>query len=156
MKRVQVQNTLLDPSQPPSNSFFPSQYTQITTERQLKFSAYLAKRYGAISGRFGILENTGGFGLKLHLLNDSLILSGDIFEFANPLKPHPRIKLYADYRFLDHLFITAGADDVANPRVLDSETPTRVVSGKDFFFGAGFYFTDDDIKLLLSALPIRF
>jgi len=156
VKRVQVQNTLLDPSQPPSNSFFPSQYTQITTERQLKFSAYLAKRYGAISGRFGILENTGGFGLKLHLLNDSLILSGDIFEFANPLKPHPRIKLYADYRFLDHLFITAGADDVANPRVLDSETPTRVVSGKDFFFGAGFYFTDDDIKLLLSALPIRF
>src|SRR5216684_466231 len=95
-------------------------------------------------------------GVKLHLLNDSLILSGDIFEFANPLKQHPRIKVYADYRFLDHLFITAGADDIANRRELDNETPTRVVSGKDFFVGGGFYFTDDDIKLLLSALPLRF
>jgi len=156
VRRVQIQNTLLDPSQPPSNSFFPSRYTQIITERQLKFSAYLAKRYGPISGRFGILENTGGFGVKLHLLNDSLILSGDIFEFANPLKQHPRIKVYADYRFLDHLFITVGADDIANRRELDNETPTRVVSGKDFFVGGGFYFTDDDIKLLLSALPLRF
>jgi phospholipid/cholesterol/gamma-HCH transport system substrate-binding protein len=154
VKRVQVQNTLLDPPGP--NQFFPNSYTQITTERTLKFSAYLAKRYGPISGRFGILENTGGFGLKLHLLNDALVLSGDIFEFANPLKLHPRIKVYADYRFLDHLFVTVGADDIANPRALDTETPTRVVSGKDFFVGAGFYFTDDDIKLLLGALPIRF
>jgi len=154
VKRVQVQNTLLDPPGP--NSFFPNSYTQITTERTLKFSAYLAKRYGPLSGRFGILENTGGFGLKLHLLNDALVLSGDVFEFANPLKLHPRIKVYADYRFLDHLFVTVGADDIANPRVLDTETPTRVVSGKDFFVGAGFYFTDEDIKLLLGTIPIRF
>ena len=153
VRRVQVQNTLIDPPGP--NPFFPNRYTQITTERQLKFSAYLAKRYGPISGRFGILENTGGFGLKLHLLNDSLILSADLFEFANPLKQHPRIKVYADYRFLDHLFVTVGADDIANRRELDTETPTRVVSGKDFFVGAGFYFTDDDIKLLLGALPLR-
>jgi phospholipid/cholesterol/gamma-HCH transport system substrate-binding protein len=154
VRRLQVQNTLIDPAGP--NQFFPNRYTQITTERQLKFSAYIAKRYGPLSGRFGILENTGGFGVKLHLLNDALIVSTDIFEFANPLKQHPRIKIYADYRFFDHLFITAGADDIANPRVLDSETPTRIVSGKDFFFGAGFYFTDDDIKLLIGALPFRF
>ena len=154
VKRVQVQNTLLDPAGP--NQFFPNSYTQITTERTLKFSAYLAKRYGPLSGRFGILENTGGFGLKLHLLNDALVLSGDVFEFANPLKLHPRIKVYADYRFLDHLFITAGADDIANPRKLDTETPTRVISGKDFFVGAGFYFTDEDIKLLLGTIPLRF
>ena len=156
VKRLQVQNTLLDPTQPPSNSFFPSNYTQITTERQLKFSAYIAKRYGPISGRFGILENTGGFGIKLYLLNDALILSGDAFEFANPLKQHPRIKVYADYRFLDHLFVTAGADDLVNGREFDTEHPTRIVSGRDYFVGAGFYFNDDDIKMLISALPFRF
>ena len=154
VRRVQVRNTLIDPSGP--NQFFPSSYTQITTERQLKFSAYIAKRYGPISGRFGILENTGGFGVKMHLLNDSLIVSADAFEFANPLKQHPRIKVYADYRFLDHLFITAGADDLVNGREFDTEHPTRIVNGRDYFFGAGFYFTDDDVKLLLSALPFRF
>ena len=154
VRRVQVRNTLIDPAGP--NQFFPSSYTQITTERQLKFSAYIAKRYGPISGRFGILENTGGFGVKVHLLNDSLIVSADAFEFANPLKQHPRIKVYADYRFLDHLFITAGADDLVNGREFDTEHPTRIVNGRDYFFGAGFYFTDDDVKLLLSALPFRF
>ena len=154
VRRVQVRNTLIDPAGP--NQFFPSSYTQITTERQLKFSAYIAKRYGPISGRFGILENTGGFGVKMHLLNDSLIVSADAFEFANPLKQHPRIKVYADYRFLDHLFITAGADDLVNGREFDTEHPTRIVNGRDYFFGAGFYFTDDDVKLLLGALPFRF
>ncbi|TMB06120.1 MAG: MCE family protein [Deltaproteobacteria bacterium] len=154
VRRVQVRNTLIDPAGP--NQFFPSSYTQITTERQLKFSAYIAKRYGPISGRFGILENTGGFGVKMHLLNDSLIVSADAFEFANPLKQHPRIKVYADYRFLDHLFITVGADDLVNGREFDTEHPTRIVNGRDYFFGAGFYFTDDDVKLLLSALPFRF
>jgi phospholipid/cholesterol/gamma-HCH transport system substrate-binding protein len=89
-------------------------------------------------------------------LNDALVLSADAFEFANPLKDHPRIKLYADYRFLDHILLTAGVDDLANPRVYDEVDRTRIISGKDYFVGAGFYFTDDDIKLLLGALPFRF
>jgi len=137
-------------------SFFPPALQQITTERQLKFSAYLAKRYGAFSGRFGILENTGGFGIKLHLLNDALQVSADAYEFANPLKDRPRVKIYADYRFLDHLLLTVGADDLANPPFVDPEHQTRIISGRDFFFGGGVYFTDDDIKLLIAALPIRF
>ncbi|TMA20252.1 MAG: MCE family protein, partial [Deltaproteobacteria bacterium] len=63
-----------------STAFYPSFLEQTTTERVLKFSAYIAKRYGPISGRFGLIENTGGFGIKLHLFNDSLTLSADAFE----------------------------------------------------------------------------
>ena len=156
VRRVQVQNVFPEGPTPINSQFFPAKYTQITTERQLKFSAYLAKRYGPLSGRFGILENTGGFGIKLHLFNDSLTLSADAFEFANPLKDHPRMKLYADYRFLDHILLTFGADDVLNKPIVDDVDRTRIISGRDYFVGAGFYFTDDDIKLLLGALPIRF
>src|SRR5207302_5697192 len=134
----------------------PDEITQLITERQVKFSAFIAKRYGPLSGRFGIIESTGGFGMKLHLLNDAFTISGDAFEFANPLKDHPRVKLYADYRFLDHLLITVGADDLANPPKVECFGCTRITSGRDYFFGAGVYFTDDDIKLLISALPIRF
>ena len=151
---MQIQNQFPDPNT--VNPFFPTSVTQITTERQLKFSAYLAKRYGWISGRFGIVENTGGFGVKFHLFNDALTLSADTFEFANPLKDHPRVKLYADYRFMDHLLVTIGGDDLVNKRVQDDVDKTRIVSGRDFFVGAGFYFNDDDIKLLLSALPLKF
>jgi len=155
VRRVQVQNQF--PAGAPINTeFFPPSYTQITTERQLKFSAYLAKRYGPISGRFGILEGTGGFGIKLHLLNDSLVVSADAFEFANPLKDHPRVKVYADYRFLDHLLLTVGIDDAVNKPIVDDVDRTRIVSGRDFFVGAGFFFTDEDIKQLLGALPLRF
>lgn len=134
---------------------YPAQLQQTTTERVLKFSAYIAKRYGPVSGRFGILENTGGFGLKLHLLNDALTLSGDAFEFANPLKNRPRMKLYADYRFLGHLLITAGADDVLNSPLVDAQHTTRIISGRDYFVGAGVFFTDDDIKMLIALLPLR-
>jgi phospholipid/cholesterol/gamma-HCH transport system substrate-binding protein len=135
---------------------FPANLTTITTERQLKFSAYLAKRYGPFSGRFGILENTGGFGIKAHLFNDSLTLSLDAFEFANPLKPHPRIKAYVDYRFLDHLLLTAGADDLVNPPKVDPTEQTRIISGRDFFVGAGVFFTDEDISKLIGLAASRF
>ena len=66
------------------------------------------------------------------------------------------MKLYADYRFLDHILLTFGADDVLNKPIVDDVDRTRIISGRDYFVGAGFYFTDDDIKLLLGALPIRF
>jgi phospholipid/cholesterol/gamma-HCH transport system substrate-binding protein len=135
---------------------YPNGIETITTERVLKFSAYLAKRYGPISGRFGILENTGGFGIKLHLLNDALTVSADAFEFANPLKDRPRVKLYADWRFLNHLLITVGTDDVLNRPLVDPEHETRIIRGRDFFVGAGVFFTDDDIKTLVGLLPLRF
>jgi phospholipid/cholesterol/gamma-HCH transport system substrate-binding protein len=135
---------------------YPDTVVSITTERQLKFSAYMAKRYGAISGRFGILENTGGLGIKAHLLNDALTISADAFEFANPLKKHPRIKLYADFRFLDHLFITGGADDLVNAPKVESPDVTRIISGRDFFLGAGLYFTDEDISKLIGLAASRF
>lgn len=138
------------------STYYPDAVQTIVTERQLKFSAYLGKRYGNVSGRFGIIENTGGFGLKFHLLNDSIQLSADAYEFANPLKDRPRIKLYADFRFLDHLLVTIGADDLANKPLVDPEHETRIISGRDYFIGAGVFFTDDDIKLLLAALPLRF
>jgi phospholipid/cholesterol/gamma-HCH transport system substrate-binding protein len=135
---------------------FPDSLVQTTTERQLKFSVYLAKRYGPVSGRFGIIEDTGGFGLKLHLFNDSLNIALDMFEFANPLKSNPRVKLYADYRFLDHLFVTFGADDLVNRPRVDPTQQTRIISGRDFFIGGGLFFTDDDISKLIGLAVSRF
>ncbi len=154
-RRVQTANTA---SCNGANCYpnYPDSVVTTTTERQLKFSVYMAKRYGPVSGRFGIFENSGGFGLKLHLLNDALTLSADAYEFANPLKNHPRVKLYADYRFLDHLLITAGADDLVNRPEVEEPELTRIVRGRDFFLGAGVYFTDEDISKLIGLAASRF
>ncbi len=152
IRRVKIQNCLPGTGPCPvasptggTNPYYPDQVTQLITERQLKFSVYIAKRYGPVSGRFGILENTGGLGLKLYLANDALTLSADAYEFANPLKAHPRVKMYLDYRFLDHLLITA-----------DPDVPTRIISGRDYFVGAGVYFTDEDISKLIGLAVSRF
>jgi phospholipid/cholesterol/gamma-HCH transport system substrate-binding protein len=153
--KIQNQPTYNSPGAPLFNPFYPDNNTQITTERSLKFSAYLAKRYGPVSGRFGIIENTGGFGVKLHTLNDQLSFTLDAFEFANPLKNHPRLKAYVDYKFFDHLLLTAGADDFVNAPISDSVDRSRIISGRDFFVGAGFFFTDEDLKLVLAAVPLR-
>jgi phospholipid/cholesterol/gamma-HCH transport system substrate-binding protein len=135
---------------------FPPGLQQTVVERQLKFSVYIAKRYGPVSGRFGILENTGGFGLKLHLANDALTAAVDAFEFANPLKDHPRIKVYFDYRFLGHILLTAGADDLVNTVHTDPNNSTRITSGRDYFVGAGVFFTDEDISKLIGLAVSRF
>ena len=79
-----------------------------------------------------------------------------MFEFANPLKSNPRVKLYADYRFLDHLLISFGADDLVNRPLVDATQPTRIISGRDFFVGGGLYFTDEDISKLIGLAVSRF
>ncbi len=151
-KLVQVQNTVLGVAS--NNPYYPANLQQITTTRDLKYSVYLAKRFGFISARFGIIESSGGFGVKFHLFNDDLVISSDVFEFANPLKDHPRMKLYADYRFLGHLMLTAGVDDVFNKPIEDPTSPSRIISGRDYFIGGGIFFNEEDIKSFLSALPL--
>ncbi|MBS2022243.1 MAG: MCE family protein [Deltaproteobacteria bacterium] len=153
-RTIKIQNTLKDGTT--TNPYFPSEVQQVVTERQFKVSAFLAKRIGHVSGRFGILESTGGFGVKVHLFDDDLTLSGDVFEFANPLKDHPRVKLYADYTFLQHLRLTAGVDDLVNTPQYDSAVTSRIVSGRDWFIGGGIVFTDDDLKSLLGVIPLKF
>jgi phospholipid/cholesterol/gamma-HCH transport system substrate-binding protein len=140
---------------PPTGSpLYPANLQQIVTTRTLKYSVYIAKRFGFVSARFGIIESTGGFGAKFYAFNDDLTISTDIYEFANPLKSYPRLKLYADYHFLGHLYATAGIDDSLNKPVEDPTSPSRIISGRDYFLGGGIFFNEDDIKTFLSALPL--
>jgi phospholipid/cholesterol/gamma-HCH transport system substrate-binding protein len=110
---------------------------QTITEDRFRFSLQYAKRFYFVTGRIGIIENTGGVGFDVHLLDDDLELSGDIFAFDENV--NPRVKLWGLYTFFTHLYVAAGIDDVWN----DEET--------DFFIGAGISFNDDDLKALLTT-----
>ena len=148
-----------DVKRTPPSSIEVAQQQIVTTSRALKLSAYIARRFGIASFRFGLLENTGGFGAKLHLLHDDLEVAADAFEFSNPLKSHPRLKLYANWTPYPHLFATAGVDDVFNPiggpgAIVDDLG--HVTAGRDYFLGGGVYFDDKDIGTLVGLLATKF
>ncbi|HTJ83502.1 MAG TPA: MlaD family protein [Polyangiaceae bacterium] len=109
--------------------------TRVTTTNSFRFSFQFAKRLGPFTGRFGILESTGGIGLDLHLIDDRFELQQDLFGFGEQLTPRWRITV--GYEFIDKLWLLGGVDDL-----LTSE-------GRDYFVGLQLRFTDNDLKTIL-------
>jgi phospholipid/cholesterol/gamma-HCH transport system substrate-binding protein len=137
-------------SNPPSSGD-PVLQTQKITKEGFKFSAQFAKRYYFTTLRFGIIESTGGVGADFHFFKDHLMLKLDAFNFSVDELRYPRLRASLRAQAFDRLFITAGMDDVFNNPVRDSNR--RMLGGRDFFFGGGIYFTDDDLKAILPAVP---
>lgn len=131
----------------------PAAQVQLVTREQLKFNAQFAKRFYFATLRLGVKESTGGAGLDLHFLNDSLALNTDVFNVSVQSLQYPRVRAGLRYQAFNHLVVTAGVDDALNPIVRDTLT-NQVISGRDFFLGAGIYFTDDDLKSLLPFIPL--
>lgn len=112
---------------------------QTVTEDRFRLSLQFAKRLYMFTGRIGIIENSGGVGLDLHLAGDALKLSADLFSFdANVW---PRLRIDALYTFFTHLYIAAGVDEVLNEELTD------------VFFGVGLTFNDQDLKAILATAP---
>lgn len=107
----------------------------------LKFSAQVAKRYYDLGLRGGFFESTGGLALDYYMLDDRLVFSLESFDFDIEENPHLKAKL--DFSPFPHLYLTTGYDDF----VSDEEN-------ESFFFGAGLNFTDNDIKTIISSVPL--
>lgn len=120
---------------------------------KLTFSLQFAKRYGPVTFRVGVIESSGGVGSDLHLFRDSLQLSVNAYQFSRPYQNvFPRAKIWVNYYFFQNFFVTAGADDFLNTwRSGRYPGGPKFAIGNDAFFGAGLFFTDDDLKTLLGA-----
>lgn len=110
----------------------------------LKFTAVVAKRFSGLTVKGGVLESTGGVGLDYRLLRDRLAVGVDAFDFTRKDLP-PHLKVYGNYDIVKNLFITGGVDDV-----LTGKNDLRT-----FFAGFGIKFSDEDLKTVLGAVPIR-
>jgi phospholipid/cholesterol/gamma-HCH transport system substrate-binding protein len=130
-----------------------TQTTRLSNEKKFSFSLEFAKRYGPLALRIGLIESSGGVGADLFLLNDSLKISADVFQFSRPEEPtYPRAKLWADYTFFKYLYATVGTDDFLNAwKAGHWPGGPKFSIGQDVFFGGGVVFTDDDLKSLISA-----
>jgi phospholipid/cholesterol/gamma-HCH transport system substrate-binding protein len=130
----------------------PATQVQRITRDQLKISAEFAKRYYFATLRFGIIESTGGLGADFHFLNDALSFRFDAFNFSAEELRYPRLRAAVRVQAFQHLFATAGVDDIFNRQLRDLAT-NRLIAGRDFFMGGGVFFTDDDLKAVFSAAP---
>lgn len=127
--------------------------TKTKHEDKLKFSAQIGKRYGPVTFRVGVIESSGGIGSDLHLLDDRFQLSMSVYQFSRPYQDvFPRTKVWVNYNFLQHFYLTAGADDFFN-RWRSGRYPggPKFTIGNDVFFGGGLFFTDDDLKAFIAS-----
>lgn len=127
--------------------------TKVHHEDKVTFSLQYGKRYGALTFRVGVIESSGGVGADLHLLDDALQLSMSVYQFSRPYQDvFPRAKVWANYNFMQHFYVTTGVDDFFNRwRTATSPGGRSFNIGTDVFFGVGLYFTDDDLKTLLIS-----
>ena len=122
-----------DPTKP---AHLAEQVTETTSA--LKFTSEFALRWDFFTTRFGLIESTGGLGMDFEFFTDSLKFAVDLFDFT--ADRYPRLRMTALWAFVDNFYISGGVDDVIN-------------DSRDYYVGAGFRFTDDDLKALLVVSP---
>lgn len=130
-----------------------SSTTTTTHQDKLTFSLQIAKRYGPMAFRVGIIESSGGLGVDTHLFDDTLTLSVSAYQFTRPqVGALPRAKVWANYHFAKYFYATVGTDDFLNAwNTGRYPGGPSFAWGNDIFAGAGLSFTDDDLKLLLGT-----
>ncbi len=129
--------SITDTSVDTTNPNEPAHYRVITTTttQAFRFSLQFAKRFGPFTGRFGIIESTGGIGLDIHLLQDRFEIVNDLFGFGEEVQP--RYRIYVSYEFIKHLWLLGGVDHFFE-------------SGeRDYFVGLQLRFDDQDLKTIL-------
>jgi len=109
-------------------------------EDKLTFSAELARSFGPLTLRGGLIESEAGIGFDYNLLTGKLKLSFEAFNFNQ--KGNPHLKVGATFFLNKYFYVTAGADDFISKIGLGSA-----------FAGLGLQFRDDDLKLLLTSVP---
>jgi len=115
----------------------PPHYREVrtVTRNEFRFSIEFAKSIGPFTGRFGIIESTGGMGLDVLLLDDRFEVSQDVFGFGEVVLP--RWRVHVGYEFINHLWLLAGVDDILSD------------DRRDYFVGLSLRYNDQDIKSIL-------
>lgn len=127
--------------------------TRWIREGNFRFTFMMEKRWGPASLRLGIREDGGGVGLSLYAWQDRFRFEVDVFDFEFGSYPAvqdsgiPNIRALARIEPFRNLYFEAGMEQIALGAKYGYATG---------FMGLGFHFTDDDVKWVLSGLPLNF
>jgi len=137
--RVRVTDTTLTTT-PPGTTVTTH---EIKREDKLKFSAQFARKIGNIVLRGGLMEDTFGFGIDYTFKGKKLRTTFEAWNFdGEEDAPNPHLKISANYNIYKSIYLNAGVDDFINSK---RSTP---------FLGAGLSFDDEDLKYILTRLPV--
>jgi phospholipid/cholesterol/gamma-HCH transport system substrate-binding protein len=134
--------------------YFPDtgvHYTEWERGLDYRLTFQMTKRWWDLGFRLGIKENGGGVGLTWFLLQDRLMLNADVFDFTFGPYPAlesmglPNLRAGARIEPLHHLWLETGGEQILLGARYGYATG---------YVGAGFHFSDDDIKLLFATLPL--
>jgi phospholipid/cholesterol/gamma-HCH transport system substrate-binding protein len=113
------------------------------------FGFQFGKTFDRLTLRVGMFENNFGFAadLRMPIKNDKVRweTSFEAFDFAGYSRiddDRPRMRWRNKISFMDHLYTTFGLEDIVSR---GRASP---------FYGGGLTFNDDDIKYLISMLPL--
>ncbi|MBI3992476.1 MAG: MCE family protein [Candidatus Lambdaproteobacteria bacterium] len=116
---------------------------EVETTQELQFSLLLAQRYYDTVLKGGIMESDVGAGIEqLFGSRDQFRIGLDVWDFGGELGPH--VKASAYWRFFSNAFLVVGGDDLAS----------KQSQYRDAFFGIGVNFNEDNLKPLMSSLPL--
>lgn len=123
-------------------------YTEVVRDEDFRLTFQFSKRWKNVAARLGVKESSGGVGLDVFLARDRLKLSADIYDFTYASWPvldgTPNLTLAARVSPWDRVYVSAGWENAIFGLRHGFTTG---------FVGAGFAFTDDDIKWVFAALP---
>lgn len=126
-----------------------SDTTTIETVRtnELKLSAQMARSFGPLTLRGGVIESSAGFGLNYRPIRQ-ISLSTEMFEFGQENVPYlrgygtlfPVFDPESDNP-LNWLYVTGGVDNALHS------------ADRDYFIGLGIRLTDNDLRTILPFAP---
>lgn len=120
-------------------------HNETTFDRGFLVSAQAGWNLQPLAVRIGLFDSTGGAGVD-YRLTDRIRFTGEAFDFGKRRDNNPHVRLYGEYIFRGEkpntpmMFLTTGVDNIFNDTA--------------FTFGGGIRWRDDDLKYLLSSVPI--
>lgn len=108
---------------------------------QFGFSLQAGYRLNNTIFRAGLIESRGGVALDQYFLQDRLLFTGELWDFGRPNQAIHG-KFTGRWNLNANLFGSVGVDDAFES------------SQRSMFIGAGIRWKDEDIKPLLTAIPI--
>jgi phospholipid/cholesterol/gamma-HCH transport system substrate-binding protein len=120
-----------------------------TTETRytVAVDAELARRFGMLTFRGGLLESSAGLGIDVSPFS-WLSLSGEVFNFKTGEPPNLRSSLTF------YPFFNPDSDKPWNWIYLRGGINDALRDNRDYFFGGGFRFADREIKGLVGLAPV--
>ena len=117
------------------------------TKYNIAIDAELARRFGFLTLRGGVLESTAGIGLDLQPLK-WVSLSGEVFNFQT--KEYPNLR--GSLTFFP--FFNPDSDKPWNWIYLRGGINNALTGKRDYFLGGGLRFADREVKGLVGLAPV--